>query len=84
MSETDRDLLIEAAATAFRERDSEGRILFSPAWWDLPPEDREKAFDAQLAARRLERGADPEGLSATARAVLARGPWLGQIGRGES
>jgi len=79
MNQKDRDLLIEAAVTAFRERDAEGRIRFSPAWRDLPPQDREALFEAQLAARRVERAVDPEGLSTTSRAVLARLPWLGQI-----
>ncbi len=79
MSDQDRDLLSEAAATAFRERDASGRMLPSPAWWDLAPEDRDAAFTVQLAARRLERAEDPEGLSTTARAVLSRVRALGQL-----
>ncbi len=72
MSAPGRDELIEAAASAFRERDAAGRILPSPAWWDLSPDDREAAFDVQMASRTLERIVDPEGLSSTCRAVLER------------
>lgn len=68
----ERDLLIEAAASAHRERDTTGRILPSPAWLDLAPADRDAAFERQLEARWLEAALDPEGLSTTARAVLDR------------
>ena len=82
MSDQDRDLLIEAQASAFRERDPMGRILPSPAWWDLSPQDRDAAFALLLASRRLERLVDPQGLTTTARAVLARARMLGQIEAG--
>ncbi len=39
---------------------------------DLPPEGREAAFERTLAARRLVAMLDGEGLSSTARVVLAR------------
>jgi hypothetical protein len=78
-----RDLLIEAMTSAFRERDASGRIVPSPAWRDLAPEDREAAFESQIAARHLERTLDPDGLSTTARAVLWRAWGLAQLGRGE-
>jgi len=78
MSTPERDALIEAAATAFRARDVSGRILPSPDWADLNPEDRDALFDLQLASRRLERAAHPRDLSSTARAVLARIELLGQ------
>jgi len=71
MKPEDREALIEAASTAFRERDPDGVILPSPAWLDLPPADREAAFEAQVASRMLEAAFDPEGLDATARVVLA-------------
>lgn len=83
MSGKDRDLLIEASASAFRERDPAGRIVPSPAWWDLSPQDRDAAFALQLASRRLERLVDPQGQSTTARAVLARARRLGQMERGD-
>jgi hypothetical protein len=78
MSTRDRDALIEAAASAFRARDVFGRILPSPHWADLAPEDRDALFDLQLASRRLERAAHPDGLTSTARAVLERIAYLGQ------
>lgn len=64
--------LIEAAVTAYRERDTEGRIVPSAAWWDLSPELAEKLFRAQVLTREIERALDPEGQTGTAKAVLAR------------
>ena len=69
-----KDLLIEQAASAFRERDSWGRIQPSPAWWDLPPEERFVLFERQLESRLLERALDHEGLSSSVRSVLSRLP----------
>jgi hypothetical protein len=66
------DVLIEATATAWRDRDVSGRLVPPPAWWDLPPDARLLAFDAQAATRELERAADALGLSGTVRAVVAR------------
>jgi hypothetical protein len=43
-----------------------------PAWQDLDQAGRLEAFEATRAARALEAALDPEGLSTTARAVLAR------------
>ena len=79
MNEDDRDQLIEAAATAFRERDIDGRVLPSPAWMDLPSDGREEAFERQLDWRLLERAIDADGLSATAHAVLSRIAGLWQL-----
>jgi hypothetical protein len=79
MSHDDRDQLIEAAATAFRERDIDGRVLPSPAWMDLPSDGREEAFERQLDWRRLECTIDADGLSATAHAVLSRIAGLWQL-----
>jgi hypothetical protein len=70
MSDDPKDLWIEQAASAFRERDSWGRILVSPAWLDLAPEDRSAAFKRQLESRILERSL--HGITSTAQAVLAR------------
>ena len=72
MSDDPREELLEAAATAYRERDLDGRIQPPPAWWDLSPQDREALFDLQLQHRLLERALDPDGLSSTARAILSR------------
>ena len=43
-----------------------------PAWSDLDPAGRLEAYEAARALRRLEAARDPEGLTSTARAVLAR------------
>ena len=72
MADEPKDVLIEAAVSAFRERNAFGRILPASAWWDLAPEDREALFGRQLESRLLERAIDPDGLSSTARAVLER------------
>ena len=66
------DLLIESAASAWRERDASGRVVPPPAWWDLAPDERMLAFEAQVETRELERVADRDGFSGTVRAVLAR------------
>jgi len=72
MSDDPRDLLIEEAASAFRERNAWGRILPSPSWLDLPAEERDALFARQLESRLIEQALDPNGLSTTARAVLER------------
>ncbi|MCB9535700.1 MAG: hypothetical protein H6704_05480 [Myxococcales bacterium] len=68
----ERDALIEAAAAAYRERDANGRVLDAPAWHDLDEAGRAEAHHRARVMRRLEAALDPEGLSSTARAVLAR------------
>ncbi len=72
MSDEPKELLIEQAASAFRERNAEGRILASPAWWDLGAEDRDVLYARQVESRLIERSLDPSGWSATVRAVLER------------
>ena len=72
MSDAGIRALIEAAVTPHRERDSEGRIVPPPAWWDLPPEALDELFAEQALAREIERAVDPEGESGTVKAVLAR------------
>jgi hypothetical protein len=72
MTDEPKDLLMEEAVSAFRERNSRGLVLPSPAWWDLPPGDREALFERQLASRIIERAVDPNGQSTTVRAVLGR------------
>ena len=68
----DREELIEAVTSAWRPRAPHGRIEEHPAWHDLDDTGRREAFEATLAARALEAALDPQGLTATARAVLAR------------
>ena len=80
MSSRDREILIEAATTAFRERDPSGRILVSPAWADLPGDARDELFERQCEARTLERWASEDGLSSTARLVARRAGELRQMG----
>lgn len=72
MTPEDRALLVAAVTTAHRGRDPDGRPRAHPAWHDLDEAGRREAFDATMAARALEAALDPEGLSTTARAVLAR------------
>ena len=67
-----KDLLIEQAASAFRERNASGRIQTSPAWWDLAPADRDALFEVQLESRIIESALHPRGFSATILSVLAR------------
>jgi len=67
----ERDLLIEETAGAYRPR-REGRIGSLPAWHDLDEAGRAEAHARADSLRRLEAALDPEGLSSTARAVLAR------------
>lgn len=67
-----RDVLLESVCSSSRERDREGRILPPPAWWDLAPDDREAAFDLQLATREMERAVDERGWGGSVRAVLGR------------
>lgn len=64
--------LVEEAISAWRPRSPEGKILVHPAWADLRPEDRERVYEETLASRAIEAAIDPDGISTTARAVLAR------------
>jgi hypothetical protein len=68
----DDESLIEELAGAYRERAATGEVRFSPAFWDLSEADRERAFALARVSRQLEAALDPDGLSSTARAVLAR------------
>lgn len=68
----DRETLVEAAAAAFRGRDAHGGVLAHPAWADLDEAGRVEAFELAARMRKLEAALDAEGLSTTARAVLAR------------
>ena len=67
----DDDLLVEQVASAYRPP-SRDELRYHPAWHDLGDEGRRRAADLARALRKAEAALDPEGLSSTARAVLAR------------
>jgi hypothetical protein len=70
--ERERELLVEQAVGAWRPRRGDGGIGPHPAWADLDAAGRAEAFEAAALQRRLEAALDPDGLTTTGRAVLAR------------
>jgi hypothetical protein len=70
MTPDERDLLVEQVAGAHRPP-PRGELRYHPAWHDLDERGRLRAHDLARALRPLEAALDPEGLSSTARAVLA-------------
>jgi hypothetical protein len=72
MNGREMDELIEISVTAHRQRDAQGHLAPPAAWWDLPPAALDELLDRQLLTRALERLIDPEGESATVKAVMAR------------
>ncbi len=64
--------LIEQVTSAHRSQDGEGRVRAHEAWHDLSRDERIAAHEATVQQRRMEAALDPEGLSTTARAVLAK------------
>ncbi|MBA3499197.1 MAG: hypothetical protein M4D80_18910 [Myxococcota bacterium] len=75
MTDEEEELLVEQVATAYRppSRAHEG-LRYHPAWHDLSEAARERAFGRGRALRALEAALDEDGLSAAARAILARIP----------
>lgn len=69
--EDDDDALVEEVAGAYRPRPRE-ELRYHPAWHDLGPDGRVRAFELARALRKIEAALDPDGLSTTARAVLSR------------
>jgi hypothetical protein len=67
---SERERLIEEAASAWRPLGAQG-IRAHPAWADLDAAGRREAYERARILRRLEAALDAEGLSTTARAVLA-------------
>jgi hypothetical protein len=67
----EEELLVEQVASAHRPK-SVAELRYHPAWHDLDPAARERAFDLARALRPLEAALDGEGLSTTARAVLQK------------
>jgi hypothetical protein len=64
-------LLVEEVASAYRPP-SQDELRYHPAWHDLDAAGRIRAHDVAVVNRRLEAAVDRDGLSTTARAVLAR------------
>ena len=71
MTPDEQDLLIEQVAGAWRPEGGD-ELHYHKAWHDLPAEGRVKAYELARALRPLEAALDPDGLSTTARAVLAK------------
>ena len=67
-----RERLIEQVVSAWRPRDRDGGPMAHPAWHDLDEAGRLEAFHRTRHARAMEAALDSDGLSSTARAVLAR------------
>jgi hypothetical protein len=73
MSPDDRtDTTIEATLGAHRPLDADGLPVPPPAWWDLSPEECERAFQQRMRSRAIERALHPRGWSTTVQAVLER------------
>jgi hypothetical protein len=68
---SDDELLIEQVASAYRPAGRD-ELRFHPAWHDLDDAGRRRAADLARTMRKLEASLDADGLSTTARAVLAR------------
>jgi hypothetical protein len=69
--ERDEELLVEQVAGAHRPT-ARDELRYHPAWHDLGDAGRLRAHELARALRTVEAALDPEGLSTTARAVLAR------------
>jgi hypothetical protein len=67
----DDDLLIEQVAGAYRPP-ARDELRYHPAWHDLDDAGRRRAFERARALRTIEAALDPDGLSTTAHAVLAK------------
>ena len=71
-TEQERELLIEQVVAAWRPEDLDGGVRAHPAWHDLDDDGRVEAAKRTAQARRMEAALDPDGLSTTARLVLAK------------
>ena len=70
--ENEEELLLAKVVSAHRDVPRGGQLRHHPAWADLSLEGREKAHAIAIGLRAAEAALDPDGLSSTARAVLAR------------
>jgi hypothetical protein len=71
MTTQEEELLIEQVAGAWRPR-GDDEVRYHKAWHDLDAAGRTRAYELARALRPLEAALDGDGLSTTARAVLAR------------
>lgn len=71
MTAEEQELLIEQVAGAWRP-EGDDELHYHKAWHDLDAAGRARAFELARALRPLEAALDPDGLSTTARAVLAK------------
>ncbi|MBL9013867.1 MAG: hypothetical protein JNL83_06815 [Myxococcales bacterium] len=71
MTPEEKELLIEQVAGAWRP-EGDDELHYHKAWHDLDAAGRARAFELARALRPLEAALDPDGLSTTARAVLAK------------
>jgi hypothetical protein len=71
MTKVEEELLIEQVAGAYRPRVGD-ELAYLSAWHDLDAAARVRAFDLSTVLRPIEAALDADGLSTTARAVLAR------------
>lgn len=71
MTPQEEQLLIEEVAGAYRPEAGD-EVHYHKAWHDLDAAGRVRAYELARAQRPLEAALDPDGLSTTARAVLAR------------
>ena len=67
----EEEILVEQVASAHRPP-SRDELRYHPAWHDLDAAGRIKAYQLARALRTLEATYDEDGLSLTAKAVLAR------------
>lgn len=71
MTPEEEDLLVEQVAGAWRPG-TDDELRYHKAWHDLDAVARTRAARRAEALRPIEAALDPDGLSTTARAVLAR------------
>jgi hypothetical protein len=69
---TEEEARIEQVAAAWRDRDRDGGVAWHFAWYDLPVAARVEAARRAASQRAMEAALDPEGLSTTGHAVMAR------------
>ena len=71
MTPEEEEALIEQVAGAYRPR-ARDELRYHPAWHDLGEAERMRAFEIARELRKVEAALDADGMSTTARAVLAR------------